>query len=358
MQLGVPSSTAQLTITSWRFQDIPPIVVLQPFWVQVEGVPHSVRHFHGLWAVGSLLGATQDVDLVTLHSRGIVRIQLAMMDTKCFDTNSDDKGHFARAVVLLKLNGYEFRFRREALDFIPDPNFKPYFWTHKEKDADGDMGNDGEGSGSGSSARPLMSTATNMEVDTSNTAGSAPHGKTVSQISRLPRGTVIAVTPYNPNPCTPHGIEIVERARTVLPLLVAPLKSGMADGSNSGQTLPASPASSVSLRSKPVALAKGRSNMLKQTLSREAPAVLTASDGKASTIVDALVQDVEGSGSLHAPGTSALPSSQLYREEKTEDLGVPTPLDTRILCEVRPQEDSSPHGAFGLGLGGCMSPSA
>jgi hypothetical protein len=68
MQLGVPSSTAQITITSWKFQDIPPMVVLEPFWVHVDGVPHAVRHFHGLWAVGSLVGAPQDVDLVTLRS--------------------------------------------------------------------------------------------------------------------------------------------------------------------------------------------------------------------------------------------------------------------------------------------------
>jgi hypothetical protein len=51
MQLGVLASKAQITITSWKFQDIPPMVVLQPFWVQVEGVPHAVHHFHGLWAV-------------------------------------------------------------------------------------------------------------------------------------------------------------------------------------------------------------------------------------------------------------------------------------------------------------------
>jgi hypothetical protein len=48
MQLGVLAPKAQITITSLKFQDIPSMVVLQPFWVQVEGVPHAVRHFHGL----------------------------------------------------------------------------------------------------------------------------------------------------------------------------------------------------------------------------------------------------------------------------------------------------------------------
>jgi hypothetical protein len=103
------------------------MVVLQPFWVQVEGVPHLVHHFHGLWAVGSLVGATQDVDLVTLRSRGIVRIHVAMMDTAIFDTSFDASGAYARAMVLIRLNGYEFRFCHEPAGSVPDPKFKPLF---------------------------------------------------------------------------------------------------------------------------------------------------------------------------------------------------------------------------------------
>jgi hypothetical protein len=36
---------------------------------------------YGLLPVGSLVGAPQDVDLVTLRSHGIVRIQIAILDT-------------------------------------------------------------------------------------------------------------------------------------------------------------------------------------------------------------------------------------------------------------------------------------
>jgi hypothetical protein len=32
--------------------------------VHVDAVPHTVSHFLGLWAVGSLIGVTLDVDLV------------------------------------------------------------------------------------------------------------------------------------------------------------------------------------------------------------------------------------------------------------------------------------------------------
>jgi hypothetical protein len=31
------------------------VFVMEPSWVLVEGVPYTVRHFHGLWALGHLL---------------------------------------------------------------------------------------------------------------------------------------------------------------------------------------------------------------------------------------------------------------------------------------------------------------
>jgi hypothetical protein len=46
---------------------------------------------------------------------------------------------------MIRLNGYKFRFRREAADFVPDPNFKPFFWKRKDGDVDGDAGYDGTG---------------------------------------------------------------------------------------------------------------------------------------------------------------------------------------------------------------------
>jgi hypothetical protein len=51
-------------------------------WVHVEGVPHTVRHFLDLWAVGSLIGTTLDVDLFSLQNLGGVRILVAMMEIK------------------------------------------------------------------------------------------------------------------------------------------------------------------------------------------------------------------------------------------------------------------------------------
>jgi hypothetical protein len=96
---------------------------MEPVWVHVDGVPDSVRHFLGLWAVGSLIGTTLDVDLVSLRSLGIIRILVAMRDPSALEK---DNGCL-QVIPLLQLNGYRFRFRREAAGFKPDPRFRPYF---------------------------------------------------------------------------------------------------------------------------------------------------------------------------------------------------------------------------------------
>jgi hypothetical protein len=58
---------------------VPHKVELEKVWLRVEGVPHTLRHFLGLWAVGSLVGKTVDVDLTSLRRRAVVWIQVAML---------------------------------------------------------------------------------------------------------------------------------------------------------------------------------------------------------------------------------------------------------------------------------------
>jgi hypothetical protein len=156
---------------------------------------------------------------VTLQSRGIVRIQIVMLDTSGFETNIDDSGPYAQAVVMIRLNVYEFRFRQEADDFVLDPNFKPFSWQQKDDDVNGDSGNGGMGKGPESSARPANTLVTSMDVDSSQSVGAAPHGKFVAP-NTLGLSN-IAVMPLNPSPHMPHGIEIVERTRRISPELFA-----------------------------------------------------------------------------------------------------------------------------------------
>jgi hypothetical protein len=80
--MGIPSHKAHTIVSLWKMHTIPPNVLLQPFSMLMGFL--TVRHFYGLWAVGFLLGSTQDVDLVTLWIRGVVCIPISMMDTSVF----------------------------------------------------------------------------------------------------------------------------------------------------------------------------------------------------------------------------------------------------------------------------------
>jgi hypothetical protein len=128
-QLGVPSSSAQMTIGIWQAQDVPHSFELEPIWVHVEGVPHTVRHFLGFWVVGSLVGTTLDVDLVSLCGLGVVRILVAMMQPKYLDKLNDACGCACLGVTaLIKMKGYDLFFHREKPYFVHDPGFTPFFW--------------------------------------------------------------------------------------------------------------------------------------------------------------------------------------------------------------------------------------
>jgi hypothetical protein len=122
MQMGVPNLKARISVSEWRREDIVPEFVMEPAWVHVEGVPYTVRHFHGLWAIGSLIGTTLDVDLVSLRSQGVVRILIAMKDLAALEKDGTDSPCL-EVVALLKLNGYRLRYRWESPQYVPDPKF-------------------------------------------------------------------------------------------------------------------------------------------------------------------------------------------------------------------------------------------
>ncbi|KAE8771686.1 hypothetical protein D1007_56408 [Hordeum vulgare] len=140
IQMNVPSVNAQMTVTAWRSQEVPHKIELQQIWLHVDGVPHTVRHFLGLWAVGTLMGKTLDVDLISLRRRGVVRILVAMTNTQILAKDKDDAGPFVATDVVVKLKGYAFTFRREPRGYTPDPEFVPFIWRRKSDDADDDSG--------------------------------------------------------------------------------------------------------------------------------------------------------------------------------------------------------------------------
>jgi hypothetical protein len=106
MQMSVPKINAQAIVSSWTHQDVTPEFVMEPVWVHVEGVPDSLRHFLGLWAVGSFIGSTLDVDLYTLRSQGIVRIQVAMRNVSVLEKDKPkNRPPCLEVLARLQLNG-------------------------------------------------------------------------------------------------------------------------------------------------------------------------------------------------------------------------------------------------------------
>jgi hypothetical protein len=208
-----------MSVSIWKAQDVPHKFELQPIWVHVDGVPHTVRHFLAIWAVGSLIGTTLDVDLVSLRSRGVVRILVAMNEPKNLDKQNDILGYPCLGVsITVKLKGYDFFFRREPHDFVPDENFTPYFWKRK---GDDDAGFDGPGQGDTGNYAPnsgATSMSASMDVGKPQGDNSMSHGKTIS-MGPVERST-FAMTPINPNPTTPRGKEIVEVVQSTLPWLL------------------------------------------------------------------------------------------------------------------------------------------
>lgn len=70
-------------------QKIEPVQYLQKVWVNVYGVPYEIRSFLPLWAVGSILGATQKVDLRYTRKMGVVRILVGVINVDSIPESSD-----------------------------------------------------------------------------------------------------------------------------------------------------------------------------------------------------------------------------------------------------------------------------
>jgi hypothetical protein len=162
--MKIPDFAAHFKISKWETQDIQPKFDLPQLWVHVEGVPHTVRHFHGLWAIGSLLGTTVDVDLPTLYNQNVVRVLVAMMNPDTLNKHKDEKGYYVDATVILKLKGYDFRFRKQAAGFQPDPMYSPFFW--RSDGLEDDDSYDAKGKGAMPDQNMASSSnITSMEVD-------------------------------------------------------------------------------------------------------------------------------------------------------------------------------------------------
>jgi hypothetical protein len=108
-----------------------------------------------------------------------VRILVAMMEPKNLDKMNELQGYACLGVsVTVKLREYDFFFRRERQDFVPDKGFTPFFWKRKGDDT----GNDGTGHDNDDNDEPtrdMASTSASMDVDKPQGGHSTPHSKAV-----------------------------------------------------------------------------------------------------------------------------------------------------------------------------------
>jgi hypothetical protein len=222
IQMGVPSFSSTICISAWRSAEVPHKAELEKVWLHVDRVPHTLRHFLGLWAVGSLVGKTVDVDLVSLRRRAVVRIQVAMLQAGVLGDPSDEARPIAKADAVVKFKAFEFRFRREPADYIPEPDFVPLIWVKKDDSDEGGEGAPDGGDDAMDTSEPRLgpSVSGTSQVQQGGPSSSAPRGAQAM-------APVYAVTPFNPNPKTPFAIEAVKRLRAISPSLEAP-PSGVA----------------------------------------------------------------------------------------------------------------------------------
>src|SRR5207244_2765845 len=74
------------------------------------GVPRAWRHYLGFWALGSIIGATLDVDMYTYRRNGVIRLLVGMMSRDLLPFSTD---------IVFDKKGYDITFTVEDENFVP-----------------------------------------------------------------------------------------------------------------------------------------------------------------------------------------------------------------------------------------------
>ncbi|WVZ54189.1 hypothetical protein U9M48_005027 [Paspalum notatum var. saurae] len=121
--------------------DVQPIKILDQFWFTVSRVPRVLRSFLQLWAVGTIIGSTQKVDMVHLRATGEARILVAVFDSKKIPKVAD---------VCVGRNIYRLHFKcEEPVQEMPFNPEEDDLLGDNDKDLGGDeQMEDADGAGS------------------------------------------------------------------------------------------------------------------------------------------------------------------------------------------------------------------
>jgi hypothetical protein len=71
---------------------------------------------------------------------------VAIISSKVLDKLKDNTRAVSKTDVIVKLKAFEFRFRRELVGYVSEPDFIPMVWVKRDNPEDGD---DGTGDGGG-----------------------------------------------------------------------------------------------------------------------------------------------------------------------------------------------------------------
>lgn len=117
---GVPLGT-RLQFEEWQEKEEG--FLLPKVWVRVMGFRKPLREFLNLWAVGSLLGSTQTVDMETTRKSDFGRIFVAVLDPKLIPRKLD---------VVIGDHYFELEFEVEKEGFDESGEEVDIFWEGDE----------------------------------------------------------------------------------------------------------------------------------------------------------------------------------------------------------------------------------
>ncbi|CAO2173343.1 unnamed protein product [Urochloa humidicola] len=105
--------------------------LLPKVWIRVTGIRKKLREFLNLWAIGTLLGSTQMVDMETTRKNKFGRILVAVLDPKLLPSKLD---------VVIGDHYFELKFKIEPVGF--DDNGDEVQFDFGNDDEDQDMDED------------------------------------------------------------------------------------------------------------------------------------------------------------------------------------------------------------------------
>jgi hypothetical protein len=108
-QADIKEHGVRLLFDEWKQEEegLP----LQRVWIRIYRLPHKLREFSVLWALGSMLGATQSVDMISSLRTDYVRVEVAILNIDPLPENIDTvvigDGMFSLPIRVEGLGGEE-----------------------------------------------------------------------------------------------------------------------------------------------------------------------------------------------------------------------------------------------------------